>query len=67
MTQPLAPPAEWNDLPAAAQPSPPRQNAAPAPRCGDLCPHCRAERLDYDSLLNLVCPRCGSQGGGCFT
>ena len=35
---------------------------------GDLCPRCRGERLDYDGLLNLVCPGCGfTPGGGCFS
>jgi hypothetical protein len=34
---------------------------------GDLCPTCRQERLDYDGLLNLSCPRCGVISGGCFT
>jgi hypothetical protein len=37
-------------------------------RSGDLCPHCRAGRLDYDGMLNLTCPECGySPGGGCFS
>jgi uncharacterized protein (DUF983 family) len=37
-------------------------------RSGDLCPNCRAGRLDYDGLLNLTCPQCGfSPGGGCFS
>jgi hypothetical protein len=60
-------PAEQRDLPAAAQPFPAVANAALPARYGDLCPRCQEERLDYDSLLNLVCPRCGSQSGGCFT
>jgi hypothetical protein len=35
---------------------------------GDLCPQCRAERLDYDGMLNLTCAKCGfSPGGGCFS
>ena len=41
--------------------------AGKAPRSGDLCPRCRMERLDYDSLLNLACPHCGYSLGGCFT
>jgi hypothetical protein len=36
-------------------------------RAGDLCPSCRSGHLDYDGLLNLVCPRCGYGLGGCFT
>lgn len=36
-------------------------------RAGDLCPVCRAERLDYDGLLNLSCPVCGPAAVGCFT
>lgn len=37
-------------------------------RSGDLCPHCRAGRMDYDGMLNLTCPICGfSPGGGCFS
>jgi hypothetical protein len=34
---------------------------------GDLCPACQAGRIDYDSLLNLACPRCGYIQAGCFT
>jgi hypothetical protein len=36
-------------------------------RAGDLCPQCKQERLDYDGLLNLSCPKCGYAVGGCFT
>jgi uncharacterized protein (DUF983 family) len=36
-------------------------------RSGDLCPSCRAGRLDYDGMLNLSCPVCGYAVGGCFT
>lgn len=36
-------------------------------RAGDLCPTCRAGRLDYDGLLNLSCPHCGYALAGCFT
>ena len=32
-------------------------------RAGDLCPNCREQRLDYDGLLNLSCPRCGTLDG----
>lgn len=36
-------------------------------RSGDLCPNCRAARLDYDGLLNLACPQCRYTLGGCFS
>jgi hypothetical protein len=36
-------------------------------RAGDLCPQCKEERLDYNGLLNLACPKCGYALGGCFT
>ena len=36
-------------------------------RSDDLCPNCKAGRMDYDSLLNLSCAHCGYQLGGCFT
>lgn len=36
-------------------------------RPGVTCPNCRADRLDYDGLLNLSCPSCGYTLGGCFT
>jgi len=36
-------------------------------RSGDLCPNCKAGRMDYDGFLNLSCARCGFQLGGCFT
>lgn len=34
---------------------------------GDLCPQCQMAELNYDGLLNLVCPNCGYALGGCFT
>ncbi|MCZ7552232.1 MAG: hypothetical protein B6D39_10295 [Anaerolineae bacterium UTCFX2] len=41
--------------------------AAPL-RAGDRCPVCGQAVLDYDGLLNLVCPHCGfTGGGGCHT
>jgi hypothetical protein len=43
------------------------KQASPRLRAGDLCPKCKTERLDYDGLLNLVCPKCGFVSGGCFT
>jgi hypothetical protein len=36
-------------------------------QAGALCPQCRLGILDYDGLLNLVCPVCGQGQGGCFT
>jgi hypothetical protein len=36
-------------------------------RSGDLCPNCREATMDYDGLLNLVCPQCGYRHAGCFT
>jgi uncharacterized protein (DUF983 family) len=36
-------------------------------RAGFLCPKCGLGRLDYDGMLNLVCPNCGLIQGGCFT
>gem|GEM_PF-1282588 len=38
-----------------------------APHRGQLCPQCGQGRLDYDGLLNLVCPACGYTSGGGFT
>lgn len=37
------------------------------PRAGEVCPQCKTGRLDYDGLLNLVCPGCGYALGGSFT
>jgi hypothetical protein len=36
-------------------------------RAGDLCPKCGQAEIDYDGLLNLVCPECGYTLAGCFT
>lgn len=36
-------------------------------RAGDRCPACDQASMDYDGLLNLVCPACGYALGGCFT
>ena len=36
-------------------------------RAGELCPKCRQAQLDYNGLLNLVCPHCGLIEGGVFT
>lgn len=54
----------------APLPANPVQSAQPAKplRAGDPCPKCNVERLDYDGLLNLACPKCGPvQAGGCFS
>lgn len=34
---------------------------------GKSCPVCKLGIMDYDGLLNLVCPVCGFTEGGCFT
>lgn len=34
---------------------------------GAVCPACGKGRLDYDGMLNLVCPVCGYHQGGCYT
>ncbi|MHB0924556.1 MAG: hypothetical protein ACYC6H_07430 [Bellilinea sp.] len=34
---------------------------------GKPCPVCGLGIMDYDGLLNLVCPVCGCTQGGCFT
>jgi len=36
-------------------------------RGGVLCPRCTAARLDYNGLLQLMCPRCGVLETGTFT
>ena len=36
-------------------------------RAGIVCPFCDQEKLDYNSLLQLVCPRCGLLETGAFT
>lgn len=32
-----------------------------------LCPQCRSGKLEYDSMLNITCSKCGFTIGGCFT
>ena len=39
----------------------------PKYHAGDLCPICQSAKLEYDGLLNLVCPKCGTVNGGSFT
>jgi len=34
---------------------------------GELCPKCKSVLIDYDGLLNLMCPLCGLVEIGCFT
>jgi len=34
---------------------------------GELCPKCKSAIIDYDGLLNLMCPSCGLVETGCFT
>jgi len=35
---------------------------------GTLCPDCRQAELDYNSVLELICPNCGyREPGGAFT
>lgn len=36
-------------------------------RAGEICPACEQGLLDYDGMLNLVCPICGWTAGGCYT
>ncbi|NLN69474.1 MAG: hypothetical protein GX142_01615 [Chloroflexi bacterium] len=32
-----------------------------------ICPRCQSEKLDYNSMLQRVCPRCGIVETGAFT
>jgi uncharacterized protein (DUF983 family) len=34
---------------------------------GQKCPRCGQAELDYNSLLNLSCPRCGYELNASFT
>jgi len=34
---------------------------------GALCPVCKKGRLDYNSLLNLACEKCGWESAASFT
>lgn len=36
-------------------------------RFGAICPKCLKGTLEYDGLLNLVCPLCEFTSTGCFT
>jgi Zn finger protein HypA/HybF involved in hydrogenase expression len=53
--------------PESLQPPSSNQKSSRRLRAGDLCPNCHSERLDYDGLLNLACPKCGYALSGCFT
>ncbi|GAB4456124.1 MAG: hypothetical protein Kow0070_05670 [Anaerolineales bacterium] len=51
----------------ASKPHPVRKSKpCRAPRFGQTCPECGKGKLDYDGLLQLVCPVCGylASGGG---
>jgi len=37
------------------------------PHVGQTCPRCQAAQLDYNGLLQLVCPQCGVIETGAFT
>ncbi len=55
---------------AALDPS--RNNKAYKPKTdncrGALCPNCRQVKLDYNGMLELICPNCGyREPGGAFT
>lgn len=39
----------------------------PRAEAGQTCPVCGLGIMDYDGLLNVVCPVCGFTQGGCFT
>ena len=34
---------------------------------GRVCPRCQIEKLEYNSMLQLICPRCGIMESGAFT
>ena len=55
--------------PAAISPEREALPCARPLRSGDACPGCGTGRMDYDGLLNLVCPECGYTPGneGAFT
>jgi hypothetical protein len=36
-------------------------------RMGNTCPNCHQAQLDYDGMLQLMCPRCGVLETGTFT
>jgi len=36
-------------------------------RPGMICPRCKKAKIEYDGMLNLVCPNCGLTETGAFT
>jgi len=36
-------------------------------RPGMICPRCKAAKIEYDGMLNLVCPNCGLTEAGAST
>lgn len=46
---------------------PTKDRQTPELRPGDLCPVCGKNYIDFDGMLNLTCPECGSISVGCFT
>ncbi len=55
-----------NILPATAERNP-DATLTVAAHPGDRCPLCGNAIVDYNGLLNLVCPNCGQSVGGSFT
>lgn len=60
-----------SDLPFAVQlaqdPDAEAEKSPQALHQGDRCPQCKTGRLEYDGMLNLVCPACAYALSGCFT
>jgi uncharacterized protein (DUF983 family) len=56
---------------ASADRHPENQGKAEINNCdlipGSLCPKCGQDKLDYNGLLNLACPKCGFEQGGVYT
>jgi uncharacterized Zn finger protein (UPF0148 family) len=45
-----------------------RLNDCGVKRAGEACPECRQGILEYNGMLDLVCPQCGyHEPGGAFT
>jgi hypothetical protein len=36
-------------------------------RPGMICPRCKAAKIEYNGMLNLVCPNCGLTEAGAST
>ena len=32
-----------------------------------ICPRCHAAKINYDEMLNLICPKCGLTETGTYT